>query len=224
MDPHGGDTGADALVARLEALKAERRDLVAELAHTTERLDDATARLHVLQSTLEHEALHDRLTGLFNRPALHQMLTKSLARAARYGRDIGVLAIDVDGFRGMNDRYGEEVGDAVLVEVARRIAGSVREGDTAFRVGGDEFVVLAENVDDMDSVVVLASRLVDRLADPYGHHEASSGVAASVGGVVAGGHQTADGTLQAAEHLLAAAKAEGGRRWKVGPVSGRVVA
>ena len=93
---------------------------------------------------LTHDALHDSLTGLPNRALLLDRLDAAMARSERHAREIAVLFCDLDGFKSVNDTAGHAAGDGVLIETARRLRQTVREGDTVARVGGDEFVVIVE--------------------------------------------------------------------------------
>jgi diguanylate cyclase (GGDEF)-like protein/PAS domain S-box-containing protein len=96
------------------------------------------------EQRLTHAALHDSLTGLPNRALVIDRINTALVRAMREGREVAVLFVDLDGFKRVNDTFGHAIGDAVLVEAARRISGVLREGDTVARVGGDEFVLVVE--------------------------------------------------------------------------------
>jgi diguanylate cyclase (GGDEF)-like protein len=100
----------------------------------------------------------DALTGLGNRRLLHERLEYEIARHRRHGRRLSVLALDLDGFKGVNDRFGHQAGDEILREVSRALGRAVRDQDTLVRVGGDEFCVLVPESDYAD-----AERLVDRL-------------------------------------------------------------
>lgn len=101
--------------------------------------------LRALTASLAERAVRDPLTGLANRTLLEERLRASLARDARTGASTGVLFLDLDGFKSVNDRHGHAVGDAVLCAVAKRLSAAVRPSDTVGRLGGDEFVVLVEN-------------------------------------------------------------------------------
>ena len=92
-------------------------------------------------------SLTDPLTGLWNYRYLRESLRREVERASRFGRMLGVLALDLDQFKEVNDTYGHAAGDAVLAEFARRVRGEIREVDLAFRQGGEEFVVLLPETD-----------------------------------------------------------------------------
>ncbi len=112
-------------------------------------------------------AMHDPLTGLPTRPLLQDRLDHALHRGRRAGTQVGVLLVDLDRFKEVNDRFGHAAGDAVLTELGARLAGNVRPGDTAARLGGDEFVVLCEEVDGPDEVVGLVDRVRRVFAEPF---------------------------------------------------------
>jgi len=119
-----------------------------------------------LQVELAHQAAHDALTGLPNRAQALQLAAGALHRGRRTGRAVGLLFIDLDGFKAVNDRTGHAAGDTVLQEVARRLAGGLRSGDSVARLGGDEFVAVIEPVDSDEELAHLAGRLLAALAEP----------------------------------------------------------
>jgi diguanylate cyclase (GGDEF)-like protein len=102
------------------------------------------AQLSIVRSlgALRHSAERDPLTGLFNRRGFDRIFAAEVARTERYGRPVAVLAIDIDHFKSINDRFGHDAGDVALRAVAQTIAATIREADTAARVGGEEFLVL----------------------------------------------------------------------------------
>lgn len=138
----------------------------------------ARRRYHEL---LAHQAYHDGLTGLANRSLLHDRLNQAVSRARRQGRGVSLLYLDLDGFKPVNDREGHEVGDELLVAVAERLAGSVRAEDTVARIGGDEFAVIMEDVDDPASIRQAAERLVGEFRRPFAVRGHDVVVGASVG-------------------------------------------
>jgi len=114
---------------------------------------------------IRREAETDDLTGLANRRALVRMLTGALARADALGLAVGVLMLDLDGFKGVNDRYGHAAGDAALREVAARLRSSVRERDLVARTGGDEFVVVLADLGTDEDAAHDAARRVEAAFD-----------------------------------------------------------
>ena len=109
------------------------------------RLERSLAEVTELKEQLHHQALHDALTGLPNRVLLAERIEAALGRPHDANRRAVVLFIDLDDFKAVNDACGHAVGDALLVEVARRVATCIRAGDTPSRLGGDEFAVLLES-------------------------------------------------------------------------------
>ena len=135
---------------------------------------------------LAHQATHDPLTGVGNRAALLDRLTLALARAKRSGRAVAVLFCDLDSFKAVNDRYGHDRGDRLLVDVAERIGRAVRPSDTVCRTGGDEFVIVCEDLADADQAHTIAERVRSTIeAHPVDIGETRLPVTVSVGVAVA---------------------------------------
>jgi diguanylate cyclase (GGDEF)-like protein len=128
------------------------------------RVRRAESDAHAAQERLAFLAHHDELTGLANRRALEEHLVGLTGGGSRFG----VVLCDLDGFKPINDVYGHEAGDTVLVAVARRLEHGLRDGDLAARLGGDEFVVVAEAYD-AATLAAIAERIRHRLADPVGY-------------------------------------------------------
>ncbi|MEO6103627.1 MAG: diguanylate cyclase [Pseudoxanthomonas sp.] len=116
---------------------------------------------------LAHQATHDPVTGLANRYLLMDRLGHALLRLGRLPGRVMLMFVDLDHFKAVNDLYGHETGDTVLVEVGRRLSHLGRREDTVARLGGDEFVALCENVQNQDSVREIAGRMVAALARPF---------------------------------------------------------
>ena len=115
---------------------------------------------------VEEQANHDPLTALPNRRFFEQWLAYSLAQARRDGTNLGLLFLDLDGFKAVNDRHGHNAGDELLVEIACRFRQTVRESDLLGRLGGDEFALMAPNAKDGRELAHLAQRLLHSLGDP----------------------------------------------------------
>jgi len=116
---------------------------------------------------VHHIAFHDDLTALPNRMMLNRRLDEALSRHRRSGSQLAILFMDLDRFKVINDSLGHDVGDVLLRQVADRLRAQSREGDTVARMGGDEFVVLIENRENLEDISACARRLVEQLRAPY---------------------------------------------------------
>jgi len=183
-------------------------------------LEDVTAS-RASEELLAHRAHHDALTGLPNRVLLAERLRDALRaqhedtgghHAAAGGR-LGVVYVDLDGFKAVNDAEGHHVGDALLRDVAARLTGVVRPADTVARIGGDELVVVCPGLGGEDDLALVASRVVDVLGAPYAPPARHHRVTASAGTALAGPDDDAAGLLRRADRAMYAAKRAGGDRW-----------
>jgi len=176
-------------------------------------LRDVTEQ-HELEEELKYRAFHDALTGLPNRAYFAREAAGALeaARAAR--RTAGVLFVDLDDFKVVNDTMGHGVGDELLVVVAARLTASVRQSDTAARLGGDEFALLIDDAADPGAVDEFAERIVTAFAEPFTLSQATVLAAATVGVATSADSGDVDELLRHADLALYAAKAAGKRRWR----------
>jgi diguanylate cyclase (GGDEF)-like protein/PAS domain S-box-containing protein len=174
---------------------------------------DVTERRR-LERELTHQAFHDSLTGLANRVLFADRLEHALARGARDGSVVGVLFIDLDDFKIVNDTLGHAVGDQLLIAVADRIAGALRADDTAARLGGDEFAALVENVQDPGAVEETASRILAALAEPILVDGQELQAVASIGITTTPEADTAAELLRQADLALYVAKGAGKNQWR----------
>ena len=133
------------------------------------------------RASLEYLAYHDGLTGLSNRIHLEDRLALAIADARRYGDELAMAYIDLDQFKPVNDRYGHATGDAVLIEIARRLREGVREQDTVARLGGDEFVVVFPRLSSHEEVEQISRRLVEAIMEPITDGEHTVSIRASIG-------------------------------------------
>jgi diguanylate cyclase (GGDEF)-like protein len=141
---------------------------------------------------------------------LEDRLTQALARADRQSREVAVLYVDLDGFKTVNDTWHHAVGDEVLRTVARRFAKVVRPQDTVARFGGDEFVVLCEELSDAEDAARVARRILESLGRPVHHREGRCRVGASIGVVLSDGQADAEALIERADRAMYRAKRRGG--------------
>jgi diguanylate cyclase (GGDEF)-like protein/PAS domain S-box-containing protein len=206
LRPDGGVVWALATVALV-------RDTDGEPAYYFAQFQDITER-RTMEAELRHQALHDSLTGLPNRTLLVDRVTQALARARRRGTSVGVVFLDLDHFKLVNDALGHAVGDLLLVAVADRLAGVVRPNDTVARLGGDEFVVLCED-DEPREFAAVASCIGASFDEPVVVRERELHVTASLGVVTATDEHTADDLLRDADVAMYRAKTGGRARIQV---------
>jgi diguanylate cyclase len=131
---------------------------------------------------LEYLAMHDSLTGLPNRQLFHDRLTQALERARRENHGmLAVMLLDLDNFKEVNDTYGHAYGDQLLKIVAQRLNGSLRKSDTAARMGGDEFTLINEEVDSLESCTMIAKKVLSTLSESMKIGDKAFHVTASLG-------------------------------------------
>ena len=140
-----------------------------------------------ISQSKEHEqqlntlANYDCLTGMANRKLLMDRLQQAISQARRNHTSIAVIFLDLDGFKQVNDTYGHDAGDKLLIEIARRLTSNVREGDTVARLGGDEFVLLLLGLEQMDQYQLALQRILDSINEPINLGENIANVSASIG-------------------------------------------
>jgi diguanylate cyclase (GGDEF)-like protein len=149
-----------------------------------------------VENELARKALHDPLTGLANRALFMERLGQALARSERHDGSVAVLFLDLDRFKVINDSLGHDVGDSVLVHVADLLRAALRPEDTASRFGGDEFVILCEDIESGGHAVTIATRLTQALGEPLALEAGEVVVTTSVG------IATAKGTAESPEDVV----------------------
>jgi diguanylate cyclase (GGDEF)-like protein/PAS domain S-box-containing protein len=174
----------------------------------------ATAIEHrTMLSRLEHLAEYDTLTNLPNRKLLEDRMQTGLARARRGGSHMGVLFLDLDKFKEINDTLGHDAGDLILCKVAKRMTQNMRASDTVARMGGDEFVVIMEGLGAPEDAVQLAQKLITVLAEPFEIQQQRISVTPSIGAAVYPVHGEETSTLiKAADQAMYQSKESGGNR------------
>jgi diguanylate cyclase (GGDEF)-like protein/PAS domain S-box-containing protein len=137
------------------------------------------------QEVIEHQAQHDALTELPNRVLINDRLENALEKIQRSGNQVALLYLDIDNFKYINDAFGHTVGDDILVELSKRFSSIIRNADTVARLGGDDFLVLLTELEDMTVVSDIAMRLLGSLEEPFKQSDVVFFVTASVGVTVA---------------------------------------
>ena len=192
-----------AVTLQVHHIQGGDAEIISTIAHDISELKST-------QALLEHQATHDPLTGLPNRPLFQELGEQALARSDRYGTTVAVLFLDLDRFKPVNDSFGHAIGDELLVQIAGRLRTSVRRGDVVARFGGDEFVVLCEHPAGQTEMLELARRLIDALSEPVEISGATATVGASVGiAIGGGGRMTIDTLIRDADAALYQAKEDG---------------
>ena len=169
-------------------------------------------RRKMAEDELAHAASHDPLSGLANRTLVHEKLAAALTpRSTRvHSPDVGVVYLDLDRFKSVNDTYGHNAGDEVLLTVAHRLRHAVRPGDTVGRLGGEEFAIVAPRIDST-GLRALAARLEASLGQPYQVHGRRLVVRASMGAYLAASGEQASDAIQHADAAMFRSKASAAR-------------
>jgi len=194
-------------------------ELEVHAVRETRALVDAVTRLlerqQALDDRLEHLARHDALTGLPNRALFRRRLGEAIAAGRRHGMLVGVLFLDLDRFKQVNDSYGHSVGDRMLVEIAGRLCKVFRQEDVVARLGGDEFAIVLENLHERDEMSRLAEKALGAIQRPYEfdgrlfHSGASMGIA-----VAPDDGSDPDRLIQLADAAMYAAKQDMGSSYR----------
>jgi diguanylate cyclase (GGDEF)-like protein/PAS domain S-box-containing protein len=143
-------------------------------------VQDVSSRIQA-EERLQYMATRDALTGLPNRLMLHERLTQAIAQSRRSGRRVGVLFIDLDRFKNVNDTLGHRIGDELLKHVTRALGDALRETDLLARLGGDEFMVIVEDFDEPQILGRIAQKLLDAIAQPFRIEQHDIYVTSSIG-------------------------------------------
>ncbi|MFI6074879.1 EAL domain-containing protein [Actinoplanes sp. NPDC051343] len=221
--PSAGDLTADGLEREVTLDRADGTSVRVAYTVSTIQAGDRligavivlrdVTRQRALEHDLRHQALHDALTGLPNRKLFLDRLEHAMTRARESGEPVGVLYLDLDGFKKVNDSLGHNAGDQLLRTTAERLQAVLRPHDTVARLGGDEFAVLIEGTSSLQSVV---DDLLAALSKPFRLHEREATVSASVGVVPdAARYADADEVVRNADVAMYAAKAGGKARHQV---------
>lgn len=180
-----------------------------QLALLEDLANQVMAQIELMHVAVElgHVASHDPLTGAVNRLVLGDRLAQAFARRLRHGGDTFLAVIDINHFKTLNDVHGHAAGDQVLVSVAHRLLGAMRAEDTVARIGGDEFVVVAEIDSTPAAAEAVMGRIEAALSDPVAYGGDFHPVQVSVGGVVATPGEDIRSLLRRADEAMYARKA-----------------
>ncbi len=213
--------------ARLAELQASAAELRQALKQRSTELAASNRRLAQRERELEQAAFHDPLTGLPNRRQLIERVEQAVANAIRRGESFALMLIDLDHFRPINDRHGQEAGDLMLRTIAARLRDSVRGLDSVARLGGDEFAVLICGPDAESHSRMIAERLLETLSRPVAYGSYHLWVTVSIGAAFYPRHASNFASLyQAADSALyevkrggrSTAAVSGGEDWPAGPL------
>ena len=200
----------DGQIRRHELNITAVRDEQRKILNFVGLLRDITDR-HNQEKRMRHLATHDQLTGLPNRLLLMDRLKRSLVQARRQRKRVGLLFIDLNGFKPVNDQHGHHVGDQLLQQVGERLLNNLRASDTLCRQGGDEFVLLVPDAASLEQLHNLAHKLQACLQEPFADLPDTIRISASIGIARWPDHaETADGLLAMADNAMYAAKQGGG--------------
>lgn len=179
-----------------------------EVTHFVAVHEDVTAKLET-QERIQHLASHDTLTGLPNRSLFYDRLANLLNISRRNKTELGLLFIDLDGFKQVNDSQGHHIGDLLLQAVAQRLLVCTRESDTVARFGGDEFVVILYDVNGQEDAAHVAGKIIAELSTPFQLEKLEVKIGASVGVAISQPDELEDQLTQRADAAMYEAKREG---------------
>jgi len=153
---------------RIEELNERLIEINAELeAKIAQAVQENTRTLVEENTEIKKIAFYDTLTGVANRALIYALLEKEIQKAQRNGSKFALFFIDLDNFKSINDNYGHHIGDRVLIEFTQRLQSALRESDTVGRLGGDEFLLIAADIQDINAVNILAQKILDLFKEPF---------------------------------------------------------
>ncbi len=184
--------------------------------HLEERVAQRTAELQEARDKMERLALYDALTGLPNRRLFYDTLNLYLPRAKRNRNYAGLLFIDLDGFKSVNDNYGHDYGDDLLRQVAKRLTSCTRKEDLVARMGGDEFTIIVGDMKDPNAAETVGQKIIREIRRPFTVIDQEIRIGSSVGIALFPTHATdRDGLIKAADDMMYVVKKAGKNAYRV---------
>ena len=180
-DIHIRKLAQEELEHTLDNLETKVQDRTLELSKANELLQVEIVEREKTQEKISHLAYHDHLTGLPNRLLFTDRLRQGIFLTRRLEKPLGVIFVDLDGFKMINDTMGHDQGDELLKEVANRLVASVHKNDIVSRVGGDEFIIMVQNFTDSDDITKITSKIIDGFKKQFKLNDQDFYVTASLG-------------------------------------------
>ncbi len=160
---------------------SERKKIQQQLTEANESLRKEIMGREKIQEKIQHLAFHDHLTGLANRLLFTDQLNHGIALSERNEKMLAILFLDLDGFKMINDTMGHTVGDQLLVDVSHRLLHTVRKSDVVARVGGDEFVIMIENIEEPNTIQRVAEKVLNSFREPFNLNNHNFFITTSIG-------------------------------------------
>ena len=185
-----------------------------ELAESNNKLKIEIMKREEMQKRMTHLAYHDYLTDLPNRLLLQEQLEHAINLATRSSKMLAIMFLDLDGFKLINDTVGHDVGDKLLIEVAKRLKNILRRSDVVARIGGDEFVILIESLDDLEAIKTVADKIRDSFINSFKIDNKEYYVTTSIGvSIYPTDGESTDSLIKNADIAMATAKKKGRNQW-----------
>lgn len=207
--------------------RRKNNELYPEWLSITAVLDDSNTVSHYIgifsdvstenegNERLYHLAHYDSLCNLPNRMLFYDRLRQAVSRIKRSDKQIAVIFMDLDGFKAVNDDYGHSIGDELLQHVSKRVVSMLRESDTLARIGGDEFTLIINDVENIDSLKIIATKILSIIQEPYTLHGNTFTVSASIGiSLLPDDTEDMNTLVKQADIAMYKAKKEGKNRFK----------
>jgi len=146
---------------------SDRKQMQLDLTEANECMQKEIVKREEMQKKIEHLAYHDHLTGLANRWLFTDQLDHALSLSGRMAKMLAIMFLDLDGFTMINDSLGHALGDQLLKEVSKRLVNTIRKSDVVARIGGDEFVIMIENEENIEAIKLVAEKVLNSFNEPY---------------------------------------------------------